>query len=84
MKHNKEDRTGKPGVPLRDWVVNSYDDRGRAVSGLSEHGHDKQMPSLPAAKDTYDASGSGDGARENKHHSMHEHHGRGHKHGKHK
>lgn len=72
MKHNKED-TGKKGVPLRDWSVGSYDDRGRAVSGLSDTGHSAQMPSLPAAKDTYDASGSADGSRENARHTMHEH-----------
>lgn len=53
--------------PLKGWVKNSYDDKGRAVSGLSETGPAAQMPSpLSGARDDYNASGSADGGRKNK------------------
>ena len=53
-------------TPLRDWCVESYDEKGRACSGLSEKGYPDQRPSLPKAADTYNASESGDKGRRNK------------------
>lgn len=55
-------------APLRDWKKESYDEKGRACSGLDEEskGYDRQMPKLPAAADSYNASGSGDPGRRNK------------------
>lgn len=53
--------------PLSGWKRESYDEKGRACSGLDEGGgYDKQMPKLPKAMDTYDASGSADPGRRNK------------------
>lgn len=58
---------GKSSPPLKGWVKNSYDETGRAVSGLSETGTKPQMPSpLKGARDDYEASGSADGGRMHK------------------
>lgn len=54
-------------TPLREWKTESYDEKGRACSGLEEScNYATQMPKLPKAMDTYNASGSGDGGRRNK------------------
>lgn len=55
-------------APLRDWVKNSYDETGRACSGLDgeRESYNRQIPSLPDDRGAYDYSGSADPGRRNK------------------